>query len=48
MKGCKSIVEYAIRKWMEQQGFVAGNFAVAMDGNEAVITDQAGGSMTGK
>lgn len=45
MKGCKTIAECAIRKWMEQHGFVAGNFAVTMNGNDGLITDQAGNSL---
>lgn len=45
MKGCRTIAEYAVRRWMEQQGFVAGNFDVVMDGNDATITDRTGGSL---
>lgn len=45
IRGCKTIAEYAVRKWMEQQGFVAGHFDVAMNGNEATITDRTGDSL---
>lgn len=45
MKGCKTIAEYAIKKWMEDNGFAMECFTVEMCGNEAVITDKAGDSM---
>lgn len=45
MKGCKTIAEYAVKKWMEQHGFSMDEFTVSMDGNDATITDQAGGSL---
>lgn len=46
IRGCKTIAEYAIRQWMEQQGFVAGHFDVTMNGNDATITDRTGDSLT--
>lgn len=46
IRGCKTTAEYAIRKWMDSNGFVRGNFAVTMNGNDAVITDRSGGSLT--
>lgn len=46
MKRCKTIAEYAVKKWMEQHGFIMDEFTVSMDGNDATITDQAGGSLT--
>lgn len=45
MKGCKTIAEYAINKWMKDNGFVTGYFTVEMCGNKAVITDKTGDSM---
>lgn len=45
MKGCKTIAEYAIKKWMEDKGFVMEYFSVEMCGNKAVITDKTGGSL---
>lgn len=39
MKGIKTIAEYAILKWMEQEGFVRECFSIEFNGNEAVITD---------
>ena len=45
IRGCKTIAEYAVRQWMDSNGFVRGNFTVTMDGNDAVITDRAGSSL---
>ena len=45
IRGCKTIAEYAVQKWMYSNGFVAGNFELTMNGNDATITDQAGGSL---
>lgn len=45
MKGCKTIAEYAIKKWMVDNGFVMEYFTVEMRGNDAVITDKTGDSM---
>lgn len=45
MKGCKTIAEFAIKKWMEDNGFDLGEFTVKMNGNEAVILDKNGDSM---
>lgn len=42
MKGCKTIAEYAVKKWMEDNGFVMSEFSVEMNGNEAKITDRTG------
>lgn len=40
MSGCKTIAEYAVKKWMENNRFVMSEFAVSMDGNTAMITDK--------
>lgn len=45
MKGCKTVAEYAIKKWMEENNFVMTEFSVGMDENEAVITDKTGDSI---
>lgn len=45
MKGCKTVAEYAIKKWMEDNGFVMSEFSVDIIGNEATITDRPGDSM---
>lgn len=39
IKECKTIAEYAIRKWMETEGFVLARFDLRINGNEGVITD---------
>lgn len=46
MKGCKTVAEYAIRKWMAENGFVMSEFSVGMEGNKAVISDKTGDSMS--
>lgn len=43
--GCKTIAEYAIKKWMEKNGFVMELFSIEMFGNSAEITDQTGEKM---
>ena len=45
IRGAKTIAEYAIRKWMEDQHFIARNFKVTMNGNEAVIEDKNGDTL---
>ncbi len=45
MKGCRTIAEFAIRTWMEANGFVMDFFNVKMDGNTALITDRTGDNM---
>lgn len=42
MSGCKTIAEYAVKKWMESNGFIMSEFAVSMDENTAMITDKRG------
>lgn len=45
IRGAKTIAEYAIRKWMEDQQFIASNFKVTMNGNETVIEDKNGDTL---
>lgn len=45
IKGVKSIAEYAIRKWMDDRGFVPEYFGVAMEGCSATITDCRGDTL---
>lgn len=45
IKGCKTIAEYAIRKWMLEQNFAVECFALTMDGNEGTLKDQVGESL---
>lgn len=42
IKGCRSISEYAIRRWMEERNFVMSFFVLTVDGNEGVVKDQNG------
>ncbi|MEY8429255.1 hypothetical protein AALC75_01840 [Lachnospiraceae bacterium 48-42] len=46
IKGAKTIAEYAIRKWLEEQNFAMEYFSLSMDGNRADLTDRRGESMT--
>ena len=45
IKGCRTIAEYAIRRWMERENFAEGYFTVEMDGNEGTIKDRTGGTL---
>ena len=46
IKGAKTIAEYAIRKWLENEGFVMEWFQLELTGEcEAVITDRQGESL---
>lgn len=42
VRQAKTIAEYAIRKWMEEEKFVMECFQVEFQGHEAVITDGNG------
>lgn len=42
MRGCKTIAEYAIKKWMHDNGFVMSEFSVNISGNNGIITDKVG------
>lgn len=46
IKGAKSIAEYAIRKWLQDQNFVMSCFELTMNGNEAVLTDRNNDTLT--
>ena len=46
VKSCKSIAEYAIRRWMCEKGFEGGCFSVKMSGNEGLLKDQNGDTLT--
>lgn len=46
IKGAKTIAEYAIRKWLENEGFVMECFRLEFIGDcEAVIKDKQGDSL---
>ena len=46
IQGVKTIAEYAIRKWLPREGFALECFTLDMHGNQGILTDQAGVSMT--
>ena len=45
IKGAKSIAEYAIRKWLQSEGFEMRYFKLTVHDNEAMIVDSAGDTM---
>lgn len=44
--GYKTIAEYTIKKWLWNNGFIATEFKVEIDGDIGTITDKTGDSMT--
>ena len=42
IKGVKSIAEYAIRKWLQEENFAMSNFTLTMNGNEGILKDRLG------
>lgn len=42
IKGVKSIAEYAIRKWLQEENFVMSNFVLTMNGNDGILKDRLG------
>lgn len=45
IKGAKSIAEYAIRKWLQAEGFEMRYFKLTVHNNEAMIVDSAGDTL---
>ena len=45
IKGAKSIAEYAIRKWLQSEGFEMRYFKLTVHDNEAMIVDSAGDTL---
>lgn len=39
------IAEYAIRKWMEEQGLVTEHFSLEMNGSTGILSDQNGDTL---
>ena len=39
IKGAKTIAEYAIRKWLQQNNFDMRYFILKMEGNKGVLED---------
>lgn len=44
--GAKSIAEYAIRKWLQDQNFVMSEFELTISGNKGIVKDKNGDSIT--
>lgn len=44
-KGAKTIAEYAIRSYLDREGFVMGCFDLKMNGSEGTLTDRNGDSL---
>lgn len=42
IKGCKTIAEYAFRRWMAAQEFADGYFTLEVTGDKGIITDRTG------
>ena len=40
----KSFAEYAVRKWMAENGMSEKDFSIEMHGREAIVTDSNGDS----
>ena len=45
IKGAKSIAEYAIRKWLQSEGFEMRYFKLTVHNNEAMNVDSAGDTL---
>ncbi len=41
----QTIAEYAVRKYLQNQGFAMDCFTLEMNGNEGTLTDRQGDSM---
>ncbi len=46
IKGAKTIAEYAIRKWLSEQGFVMEYFSLSMKENRGILTDGNNDTLT--
>lgn len=46
IKGAKTIAEYAIRKWLQDQNFVMSCFSLSISGNEGILKDSNNDTMT--
>lgn len=45
-KSSKTIAEYAIKKWLNKEGFALECFSLEMHGNQGILTDRKGDSLT--
>lgn len=39
IKGCRSIAEYAIRRWLQKHNFEMSCFTLTMNGNKGLLED---------
>ena len=46
IKGANTIAEYAIRKWLSEQGFVMECFSLSMEENRGTLTDGNNDTLT--
>lgn len=46
IKGVKTISEYAIRRWLQDQNFLMGEFQLVMSENEAKLIDSNKDTLT--
>ncbi len=46
IKGVQRIAEYSIRKWLQDQEFVMSEFELTISGNEGVVKDKIGNTIT--
>ncbi len=45
IKRWESIAEYAMRRWMEDHGFIGGCFSLVISGNEGIVRDTEGSTL---
>lgn len=46
IKGAKTIAEYAVKKWLLEQGFVMEYFSLSMEENRGTLTDGNNDTLT--
>lgn len=46
IKGAKTIAEYAVKKWLLEQGFVVEYFSLSMEENRGTLTDGNNDTLT--
>ena len=46
IKGARTIAEFAIRKWLQDENFVMSEFQLIMSGNEAKLVDRNKDALT--
>lgn len=46
IKGARTIAEYAIKKWLQDENFVMSEFEVVISGEQGTVKDKNGDSIT--